>query len=639
MKMIRGFCAALVLFVSLSFSGLPAQAEESYSPGAGRTYPIDVFWGDTHVHTSNSTGDANFAGKNYLPPDIAFRFARGEGVEAPNGMLVQLRRPLDFLVIADHAENLGVAFSLQSGNPALQETEAGRSLYEKYQAMVADPGSAEAGREFGAAMAAAPRQLGTSHAQSVWEAVAARADAYNEPGVFTAFSGYEWSSPGTVTGTFGNLHRVIVFRDDAATVTKMPPFSAYDSLRPEDMWAFLERYQEKSGGQVMAIPHNANVSDGKMFARTTSDGSALTTAWAKTRARWEPLYEVTQIKGDSETHPLLSPDDEFADFETWNSWAGRTLEPDDIRCCPGWDLDAQPERKKAEYARSALKLGLEQQATLGVNPFKFGLIGSTDAHTSFATADNDNFWGKYTINAPSATRMTEKFHTGQWPLPIHWETVAAGYAGIWALENTREALFAAMRRKEVYATTGPRMAVRFFGGWAFSADDALRPDLARIGYGKGVPMGGDLTNAPEGQAPAFLIRAVKDPDGANLDRVQVIKGWRDKEGELHEKVYNVALSDGRKEGRNGKVKTVGGTVDVKDASYTNSIGDPELAVVWQDPSFSKDELAFYYVRVLEIPTPRWTAYDAKFHGLTEVPDHIPITTQERAYTSPIWYTP
>jgi hypothetical protein len=327
----------------------------------------------------------------------------------------------------------------------------------------------------------------------------------------------------------------------------------------------------------------------------------------------------------------LSPDDEFADYETWNGWAGR--ENGGVMWT-GNRVGMRPDRNiKHQYARSALKLGLQQQAETGANPFKFGMIGSTDSHTGLTAVDENNFWGKTMSAEPSQRRV-------QNPWAINnWEMSAAGYAAVWAEANTREALFSAMRRKEVYSSTGPRMTLRFFGGWDYATDDAMRPDLAGVGYAKGVPMGGDLTHGPEGKSPSFLIRAVKDPDGANLDRVQVIKGWRDEKGELHEKVYNVALSDGRKEGRSGRVKPVGNTVDVKDASYTNSIGDPELAVVWNDPDFNRDELAFYYVRVLEIPTPRWTAYDAKFYGLKDLPEEIPMVTQERAYTSPIWYTP
>lgn len=630
-------CCSLLLLL-LAFSAYPVNAADSYSPHAGRSYPTNVYWGDTHVHTSMSSSDANFMGGNDFSATVAYRFARGDLIETRNGMEVRLRRPLDFLVIADHAELMGVLVSLQTGDSALSKANGGKGLEEKFRAHRADTSSVDLAREFRAAMSSVGRELGSPYEESVWKTVAADADAYNDPGKFTTFIGYEWSSVGSVTGVFGNLHRVVVFKDDASTVTRVIPFSAYDSRNPEDLWAFLESYKELTGGEVMAIPHNGNNSNGEMFAITTYDGRVLTSDWARTRSRWEPLMEVTQIKGDGESHPVLSPNDEFADFETWNSWAGRTMDPGEHPCCPDWDLDEFAGRKKGEYARPALKRGLDQQAKLGVNPFKFGMIGSTDSHTSLATADNDDFWGKYTKNAPSATRMFEPF-VDAWPSPISWETVAAGYAAVWAEENTREALFEAMKRKEVYASTGPRITVRFFGGWTYSPEDASRPDFAAIGYGKGVPMGGDLTNAPEGQSPSFLIRAVKDPDGANLDRVQVIKGWRDKKGELHEKVYDVALSDDRKVRRSGGVRPVGSTVDVANASYTNSIGDPELAVTWVDPDFGSEELAFYYVRVLEIPTPRWTAYDSKYFGTKDIPEEIPMVTQERAYTSPIWYTP
>ena len=389
----------------------------------------------------------------------------------------------------------------------------------------------------------------------------------------------------------------------------------------------MSDYENKTRGEAIAIPHNGNVANGLMFPLSNIQGKPLSTSYAKTRSRWEPLYEVTQIKGDGEAHPALSPNDEFADYETWNSWDGWTMEGIKTQ---GWQ-----ERKKSEYARSALKLGLGQQVKLGVNPFKFGMIGSTDSHTSLATADENNYWGKLSLYEPSQYRATQP-RTGI--VASGWEMASSGYAAVWAEENTREAIFSAMKRKEVYATTGPRMTVRFFGSFDYQSSDAFKPGLAKIGYSKGVPMGGDLTNAPMGKSPNFLIRAVKDPDGANLDRVQVIKGWLDKKGKLHEKIYNVALSDGRKE-KHGKVRPVGNTVNVQDASYTNSIGDPELAVVWKDPDFNQDELAFYYVRVLEIPTPRWTAYDAKYFGIKDIPEEVPMITQERAYTSPIWYTP
>jgi hypothetical protein len=629
--------AVLMLFL-MPLLVLPATAEDSYAPYTDRTHPTNVYWGDTHVHTSMSSDDANFMGHNDYSPTVAYRFARGDIIKPRNGIEVRLRRPLDFLVIADHAEKLGVLVSLQTGDPEILEGKRGIELEEKYKAHRAKFDSSELATAFRDSMREIGGQLGDPYDHSVWKTVASNADAYNDPDTFTALIGYEWTSLGSVQGAFGNLHRVVVFKDDASTVTKIIPFSAYDSRNPEDLWQFLERYRELTGGDVMAIPHNANNSNGEMFALNTYDGSPLTSDWARTRSQWEPLFEVTQIKGDSESHPLLSPNDEFADFETWNSWAGFTMDPGDHMCCPDWNLDEFEERKKAEYARPALKRGLDQQARLGVNPFKFGMIGSTDSHTSLATADNDNFWGKYTKNAPSATRIFERF-VDVWRLPMSWETAAAGYAAVWADENTREAIFEAMKRKEVYASTGPRITVRFFGGWAYSPEDASRPDLARIGYDKGVPMGGDLTKAPKGTSPSFLIRAVKDPDGANLDRVQVVKGWRGADGDLYEKVYNAALSDGRKVRRNGGAKSVGNTVDIQDASYINSIGDPELAVTWVDPDFNGEELAFYYVRVLEIPTPRWTAYDANFFGMEDVPEEIPMVTQERAYTSPIWYTP
>ncbi len=604
-------------------------AAQSYSPDADRKYPDTVYWGDTHVHTSYSTGDANLMGGNVVSPAIAYRFARGETVTANNGMRVRIRRPLDFLVIADHAENLGVAASLRAGDPNLLAAPGGEALHDLFRAHQADP---NAGR-----LRLPPHTLGNDYIRSIWSTVVATADAYNDPGQFTAFSGYEWSSLGTVDGVFGNLHRVVVFRDAAARTGRILPFSAYDSRHPEDLWGFLERYEARTGGRALAIPHNGNVSNGAMFALTDSHGGPQDADYAALRSRFEPVYEVTQIKGDSETHPVLSPTDEFADFETWNSWAGGTMEPGSHPCCPDWETADFEARKRGEYARSALRSGLAQQARLGVNPFKYGLIGSTDAHTSFATADNENFWGKYSMTFPSPTRISDPM-VPTWPSPMNWETGAAGYAGVWARENTRAAVFDALQRREVYATTGPRMTVRFFGGWDFTPADALAADVARPGYARGVPMGGDLPPA-SGPVPTFVVVATKDPDGANLDRVQIVKGWLAEDGTTHERVHDVALSDGRAVGPDGSGEPVGSTVDVADASYTNAIGDPELRVTWTDPDFDGERPAFYYVRVLEIPTPRWTAYDAKFFGIRELPEGIRMVSQERAYTSPIWFSP
>jgi hypothetical protein len=602
------------LQLGLAAQAIGAPPQDYYSPHVDRAFPGKVYWGDTHVHTSFSSHDANIAGKNRASPDVAYRFARGETVQANNGMSVRLRRPLDFLVVADHAEGLGVAAALQAADPEYPKSDAANKLRAAFNAFVKSQESKESTGAFRSLLWGT--QIDPDYRQTLWQRAVANAEKHNDPGHFTAFAGYEWSAAGLT-----NLHRVVIFKDGADKTNQIIPFSQSDSDKPEDLWTFLDSYQSRFGGEVIAIPHNSNLSSGEMFATHKFGGAPLTEDWVRLRSRFEPLMEVTQFKGDSETHRILSPSDEFADFETWNSWSGAA---DTSRS--ELSTEAYHARKTGEYARSALKSGLNLQATFGVNPFKYGLIGSTDSHTSLATADSNNFWGKFSREYPSAKLRRPDYS-------------AAGYAAVWAAENTRESLFAAMKRRETYATTGPRMIIRFFGGWAFESDDAMDPDLARIGYTRGVPMGGDLTHAPPGASPGFLIRAVKDPDGANLDRLQVVKGWRDSQGQLHEKVHNVAWSDDRTAGPDGKVPPVGSTVTVEQANYTNSIGDVELGVVWHDPDFDRDEPAFYYLRVLEIPTPRWTAYDARFFGLSDMPDSIPMVTQERAYTSPIWYSP
>ena len=604
----------------------------SYSPAVTITHPTNVYFGDTHLHTNLSFDARNFGNKS-LTPDDAYRFARGETVVAHNGMEVKLSRPLDFLVVSDHAMNMGLMESLEILEAADWNSEAAKLLYSNFQKLRASKTESsflKANTVFYSSIWD-KEYIPKNRRKNLWHQVSANAENYNEPGKFTAFTGYEWTVSGSRKG-YRNLHRVVIFKDESEKTNQVLPFSSFDSDNPEDLWRYLESYETQTGGQVLAIPHNGNLSNGGMFPPIDFEDRPISRDYAVMRSRWEPLVEVTQVKGDGETHPSISPDDDFADYETWDSWQ--------VRRYKGLKTEAWQRRKASEYARSALKLGLNHQVELGVNPFKFGMIGSTDAHTSLATADENNFWGKFSEKEPHTTRSLDPLvKLESYKETFNWQTAASGYAAVWAQENTRESLFAAMKRKEVYATTGPRMKVRFFGGWNYDAADAFRADLATIGYNKGVPMGGDLTNAPIGMSPNFLIRAVRDPNGANLDRVQIIKGWRTASGELEEKVYDVALSDGRKVRWNGKVKPVGSTVDIKDASYSNSIGDPELAVVWTDPEFNPDELAFYYVRVLEIPTPRWTAYDAKFFGLKDLPKEIPMVTQERAYTSPIWYTP
>lgn len=613
---------AAMLIAATGSGNAHAEVQASYSPALRQPHPTNVYWGDTHLHT-NMSGDAVFR----LGPDAAYRFARGEEVTTTTGQQAKINRPLDFLVIADHANNMGAQLAREWGkiDPEFRKTQMYK-LWEKARDQLLNTPGVDTERLLkGSLWPGDLKDVAIRHPEfrkTVWQRVTAAADRENTPGLFTAFIGYEWTS------SKGAIHRVVVFKDDAAHANQVLPFSAWDSLKPEDLWSYMEGYERATGGSVLAIPHNSNISY-VMFGLLDSEGKPLTQEYARNRSRWEPLVEATQIKGDSETHPFLSPNDEFADFETWNTWGGR------INGAPyqGRSYTRPDNLIPYQYARSALKLGLQQKAKLGANPFKFGMIGSTDSHTALAAVDENNFWGKTMVAEPSERRMFGSSAI------INWEMNAAGYAAVWAEENTREAIFSAMRRKEVYSSTGPRIAVRFFGGWDYDDDDALRHDLAAIGYAKGVPMGGDLTGAPDGKPPRFLIRAVKDPLGANLDRVQVVKGWHDEKGDLHESVYDVALSDGRTVGASGRAEPVGNTVDVENATYTNSIGDPELAIVWTDPDFDKDELAFYYVRVLEIPTPRWTAYDAKFYGIKDLPTNIQTTIQERAYTSPIWYNP
>ena len=458
----------------------------------------------------------------------------------------------------------------------------------------------------------------------VWEDVIAAAEQFNEPGVFTAFIAYEWTS--FYKGN--NLHRVVIFRDNADKTRQTIPYTMTDSPDPENLWKALEVYEQKTGGRVMASPHNGNLSNGEMFAEVTlMDRTPLDQAYVTTRKRWERIYEATQIKGDGEAHPFLSPDDEFADYETWDlgNLDSSFAKTNDM-------LDN-------EYARSALKLGLNYQEKFGVNPFQFGLTGAGDSHTSLSAMEENSFMGKLTGSEPSAERWETPFRVAPIGRIEGWQEVASGYTGVWASGNTRAELWDAMHRRETYGTTGPRMTVRVFGGWEFQSGDDTRSDYVDLGYDKGVPMGGELHTAEPGKTPGFIVIALSDPMGANLDRVQMVKGWRDHEGILHEKVYDIAWSDNRKpDSKTGKLPPVGNTVNVPEATWTNTIGDSQLTTVWQDPDFDSKQHAFYYVRVLEIPTPRWTAYDAKRFNLT-MGEEVPMTTQERAYTSPIWYIP
>jgi hypothetical protein len=468
---------------------------------------------------------------------------------------------------------------------------------------------------------------GTKPYKTTWNMIIDAAEEYNQPGRFTAFIGYEWTS--LIAGA--NMHRNVIYRDGAQLARQMEPYTTTPPLgspNPRDLWKWMAVYEEKTGGDVLALAHNGNLSNGIMFPDEAQyDGKVLDREYVEQRIKWEPLYEVTQIKGDGETHPFLSPNDEFADYETWDR---ANLNMSELK---------EDSMLSGEYAREALKVGLRLEEQLGTNPYKFGLVGSTDSHTSLATAQEDNFFGKHSGSEPNPKRTEHVVLEFGDQRIMGWEQAASGLAAVWARENTREALFDAMERKEVYATTGSRIMVRFFGGWEFTKEDALGRNPGFAGYEKGVPMGGDLSEAPAGGSPSFLVAALKDPISGNLDRIQIVKGWMDGSGTLHEKVYDVAVSDGRTIGTDGRCNTpVGNTVDIERATWSNTIGDSELITVWEDPEFDPRQRAVYYARVIEIPTPRWTAYEAVRFGI-KMPGEVPMTTQERAYTSPIWYTP
>lgn len=575
-----------------------------------------LLWGDTHLHTKLSP-DAFAFGTRKLGPDDAYRYAKGlPVVNDKTRHRIQIATPLDFLVVTDHAEYMGVMPKMFEGDPELAKTKNGKMLSDllaqgKEQEVVFKfVATVNSGKPFA--------DLNTVKIRSsVWNIVVDAAKRHNEPGKFTSFIGWEWSS----TPDAANLHRIVFMKEGAEVGKQFVPFTSFDSVRPEDLWSWLSKTSRKTGASFVAIPHNGNVSKGRMFAQVDSDGKPLTAKYAKTRMRWEPIYEMTQIKGDGETLGVLSPGDEFADFETYDhALDGR----------PGVKTKLDPD--KGSYARTALMRGLEFDKQIGINPFKFGMIGSSDSHSGVPAVEEFNFGGKFVIDSypeGKAAPLT--------PGTRGYDMSAAGLAGVWATENSREAIFAAFKRREVYGTTGPRIHVRFFGGWDFEAHEADTRDISKVGYARGVPMGGDLTKGPKGKAPTFLIRAVKDPKSGHLDRIQVVKGWLDKAGKSHEKVFNVAVSDGRKISSN-KVPPVGNTVDVNTARYTNSIGDAELATVWTDPDFDPKLRAFYYVRVLQIPTPRHTLYAAV--ALNQAPPKgYPTSIQERAYSSPIWYTP
>ena len=590
-------------------------------------FPDRPYWGDTHLHTDVSVDAFGFGVR--LGPEDALKFARGDKVTATTGMAAQLDRPLDFLVISDHSDGMGATRRLYDAPRMLVRDPTLRRWYdmmhespEQSTRAVAELITAVANDQIPEAFRDPERQAKAT--RELWDNHLDLLDRYNRPGTFTAFAGFEW----TKMDGGNNLHRVVMFRDGSAKTREIVPFPGLDTETGQ-LWDYMEAYEAKTGGRVLAIPHNSNLSNGMMFDLVGPDGGAMSADYARRRARWEPVVEATQIKGDSETHPFLSPNDEFAAF-------GVT----------GWELGnlpmtqrTTPDMYAGSYVRSALLRGLTLEQQMGVNPYAFGLIGSTDSHTALSSGDEDNFFGKHTGVEPRAGRAMEPQNLGTREGRFGWHYLAGGYAAAWARGNTRAEIFDAFMRREVYATTGPRMVLRLFAGFDF-ADGDWDGDWVRAGYERGVPMGGDLED--KGKPPVFLISALKDPEGANLDRVQVIKGWVDADGKAQERIYDVAWSDmdGSRRRAGGKIPAVGDTVIRKEASYDNSIGAAELRTTWRDPDYRPGQRAFYYVRVIEIPTPSWVLFDAKRFGLdlpTEVVEANVI--QERAYSSPVWLHP
>ncbi len=636
---------SVIAAIGLVAFALPAAAQEfqaneaqlsnlytgkAYSPYAKRTFPERPLWGEHHLHTSLSLDAGGFGNRVGLRD--AYRLARGEEIMASSGQPVRLARPLDWLAITDHSDGMGFTSDVIAALPIVTKYEQGARWSKGFNAggqeavdttldLIQTFAQAKMDPEMFANYSPGSRRYAT-----IWDDVINAAEEFNDPGRFTTFIGFEWTS--LVKGA--NMHRNVIFRDNGDRARQVVPYTTFapvGSIDPLDLYKYLENYEAKTNGSAMAFAHNGNLSNGIMFPVDAQySGRKIDKFYVEQRAKWERMYEITQIKGDGEAHPFLSPDDEFADYGTWD--VGNL----DLSEAKTNDMLA------GEYAREALKSGLVLEAKLGTNPYKFAISGATDSHTSLPTAEEDNFFGKHTGYEPSPERLTHPFMKNKNGEIFSWQQVASGYTGVWAKENTRASLFDAMDRKETYATTGPRMMVRFFGGWDYTKQDLNSRQPAFAGYSKGVPMGGDLTAAPDGKSPSFMVFALRDPIGANLDRVQIIKGWLDGDGNTHEKVYDVAWSDGREIGGDGHLPPVGNTVDVANANWTNTIGKAELGTVWTDPDFDASQRAFYYVRVLEIPTPPWYVYDAFRFGV-DIPKDAPTSQQERAYTTPIWYTP
>jgi len=606
---------------------------------ASAAEPDQLLFGDTHLHTSYSF-DAYLNKNETADPDTAYRWAKGQPViHAFNRARVQIGTPLDFLVVSDHAELMGVIRAMNNDTAVLEDLgvwgnlkrwfavfmlnraisgEGGAKLFNSLLPVKGENPGSDPVLEQGNKLPTNTFGDTLSIETTAWHEIVDAAERHNKPGTFTTLIGWEWSS----IPSGANLHRIVFTPDSGDIAKQFVPYGSDQSQYPEDLWTFLESTQERTGARFVAMPHNSNISKGYMYAETTLKGEPITAEYAKRRMHWEPISEATQIKGDSETHPVVSPDDDFADFETYTHYIQQDLE------------EYKP--TAADYIRGALKTGLALEQKTGVNPYQFGLIGSTDSHSGLASPEEDNFWGKFARDSTPETKVSkDKLGGGR---VTGWSMSASGLAAVWSNGNTRDDIFDAFQRKETYATTGTRMKVRVFGGWDFDDSALEASDFAETGYAQGVPMGGSLQAVEGGAAPQMLIRAEMDPQNANLDRIQVVKGWVDSAGEQHEHVYNAAWSGTRALDSGGKLPAVGNTVDLETGRWDNSIGEPSLAVLWTDPDFNPSQRAFYYVRVLQIPTPRHSLLDS-IALQQEIPAEGPATIQERAYTSPIWYTP
>jgi len=622
------FVLFVFLMVSCKQEGktpeMPAEATENASAANIPVNPLkEAYFGDTHVHTGWSF-DAGLDGA-ILTPDDAYRFALGEEITSNTGTKTRLKRPYDWFLISDHSDGMGVINEVIDGNPEMMESEI-LAGWNKAFASGEEAQMAAAKSEVVVLQSTGklPEQaMDPKWMASAWNKTIDAAEKFNQPGTFTTFTAYEWT---VNAGGGDNLHRNIIYKEGGDQARDILPLTTFETQEPKKLWAWMANYEAKTGDKLLAIPHNGNMSNGRMYEEQQFDGTPMTKEWAEIRAKYERLMELFQYKGQSEAHPYLSPTDEFANYELWDR-GNLVLKP-----------KTSKEMWKYEYYREGLKSGMRIGQELGANPFMYGANSGTDTHTGISSLDESEFYGKF--------KTVEPNNTERWDFPLlegnndiykGWEMAASGVMGVWAESNTREAIWEAMYNRETFSTTGSRLKMRFFAGFGLSETDMVK-GMAQAGYDNGVPMGSVLAGSADTTAPGFLIHVVKDPQGANLDRIQVIKGWVDANGETQEMIYEVAWAGDRTLDAKGKLPAIGNTVNMETAAYTNDIGETELSTYWSDPDFDPALPSFYYVRVLEIPTPRWTLFDKIRHNL-DLPDNVPLVHQERGVTSPIWYTP